>query len=101
MELCDWRGRSLVLASHLAYGTSRKLANRQVNDEAKLEFPRHVAGFAWNRRGIGAAVSAELSAITRRAVRSPRAKALAKALRARLRRRWFATPELSAEDAHE
>ena len=79
MELCDWGGRSIELASH-------SLANHRISDGGKLRFLRHVGGFGCHRKAMGAVSSAKLSAISQRAVRKLCATALAKALKVRLRR---------------
>ena len=98
MELRDWKERSVESASYLADQASANLASRRVDNEEKLKSLSHVAGFGWNEKVMGAGGSRNLSAIMQRAAINPRAKELAKALKVRLRRFWFAAPEPSVGD---
>ena len=50
MELCDWEECSVELASYFVHGALGVLANRRIDDEEKLKFPRHVAGSGWNTK---------------------------------------------------
>ena len=61
---------------------------------------RRVAGFSWSGNALRAVGSGKLSVAMQRAVRNPRTEKLAKALKVRLHRVWFAPPELSAGDPH-
>ena len=73
------------------------LARRRVNNEEKLKSLQRVAGFSWNRnmRSVG---SRKLPVITQRSAINQRAKELARALKMRFRRLWFAPPELAIEN---
>ena len=91
----------LELAGHFAGEAPGKLANRRINGEAKLKFLRYFAGFSWNGKAMSAVGSATLSATPQRAVRNPRARELARDLKVRLHRIWFAPLGLSVRDPHE
>ena len=62
MELHVWVECSLDLARHLVGEASGKVASRWIDDGAKLEFARYLAGFRWNGQAMRAVGYGELSA---------------------------------------
>ena len=81
--LCDWEVCGVELASFLVDRASADLASHLVANEEKLKSLRHAAGFSWNAKVMGAVGCRKLSAFMQSVVINPRAKELAKSLRAR------------------
>ena len=67
MELCDWEECSVESAGFLVDHASAHLASRRIHNGEKLKSLRHVAGFSWDKKMVGAVGSKQLSATLQRA----------------------------------
>ena len=101
MEGREWETPNSSLAAYLVDFASRKLANPNESRFEKLGAFKLVCGFEWSRRTIAKVSPHKLSALVQRAVRYEATKELAKKLRTTLRKIWFSTPPIVAEDPHE
>ena len=101
MEGREWGTLNSNLAACLVDFASRKLANPNESRFEKLDAFKRVCGFEWSRRTIAKASPRKISALVQRAVRNEATKELAKKLRTTLRKIWFSTPPIVAEDPHE
>ena len=98
MEPPEWEGCGFELARALVGAASRVLANAQMSSEEKARATILVLGFHWAEKTVRAVGAANIAVVARRAMRHPGTKDLARKRRARLRRIWFALPQLSAEE---
>ena len=80
---------------------SRKIAYPNESQIEKLGAFKRLCGFELSRRAIAKASPREVSALVQRALRNESTKGVAKKFRTTLRKIWFPTPPIAAEDPHE